>query len=128
MIEIINKKVLGEISYKLEFPFHGNFSNGGYSFPCDKHGNLLTSKMPNPIGMLEGYLTCLKNPEDYGKGVIIEYTNNYIVERWGKCICGSSFEMVNTYMGACQCPFCGRWYNLFGQEIKDPCEEDEQYV
>lgn len=37
----------------------------------------------------------------------------------GICVCGMEVELVNQYMGACQCE-CGRWYNLFGQRLIDP--------
>ena len=38
----------------------------------------------------------------------------------GKCKCGTKFEMHNEYLGACECPGCGQWYNLFGQELTPP--------
>ena len=40
-------------------------------------------------------------------------------------------EMYNAYMGACECPCCGQWYNLFGQSLIDPKywyeDEDDYY-
>ena len=38
----------------------------------------------------------------------------------GTCVCGSEVYLYNQYMGACECENCGRWYNLFGQEIMPP--------
>lgn len=43
----------------------------------------------------------------------------------GKCSCGREVILDADYSGAVQCG-CGRWYNLFGQELRDPryWEED----
>ena len=38
----------------------------------------------------------------------------------GLCSCGQWVELVDEYYGACQCPKCGKWYNLFGQELVSP--------
>jgi hypothetical protein len=37
----------------------------------------------------------------------------------GKCSCGSLVTLDADYMGAVKCE-CGRWYNLFGQSLRDP--------
>lgn len=38
------------------------------------------------------------------------------------------YELVNQYQGACPCPKCGQWYNLFGQELINPQYwEEEDY-
>ena len=38
----------------------------------------------------------------------------------GVCECGHRIALWDEYMGACECPHCGRWYNLFGQELNHP--------
>ena len=40
----------------------------------------------------------------------------------GLCKCGQEVLLMDTYMGATDCPNCGQWYNVFGQELKDPDE------
>lgn len=30
-------------------------------------------------------------------------------------------------MGACQCPKCGKWYNIFGQALLDPEFWEDDY-
>jgi hypothetical protein len=37
----------------------------------------------------------------------------------GKCHCGEEIELNPrcAYYGGIECPECGQWYNLFGQEL-----------
>ena len=34
--------------------------------------------------------------------------------------CGEEFYLQDEYLGACECPRCGQWFNLFGQEVTNP--------
>ena len=34
--------------------------------------------------------------------------------------CSEEFYLQDEYRGACECPRCGQWFNLFGQELTDP--------
>ena len=45
------------------------------------------------------------------------------------CSCGEIIELYDGYMGSCECPNCGQWYNMFGQTLIKPqyWEEDEDY-
>ena len=45
----------------------------------------------------------------------------------GRCKCGEKVVLMGLYMGACDCPSCGQWYNVSGQELKDPSEWEEDY-
>lgn len=38
----------------------------------------------------------------------------------GECECGETVTLYNQYLGACECPKCGRWYNIWGQELNPP--------
>lgn len=29
-------------------------------------------------------------------------------------------DLWDEYLGACECPNCGRWYNIMGQELNPP--------
>lgn len=46
--------------------------------------------------------------------------NGCVIPATGVCKCGNRITLQNEYMGACECPYCGRWYNLFGQELNHP--------
>ncbi len=57
---------------------------------------------------------------EYEGPVLNKYTNTYTAPAVGKCKCGEEFELIDEYMGACQCPKCNQWHNLFGQELLPP--------
>lgn len=103
-----------EVSYELTFD---DGRNNGYGFPCDKEGHLLESEEQNPVAH-ESYRYCMDHPEKF------ERFNKVIARRYrvrenahGTCICGADVELYDQYLGACECQKCGRWYNLFGQEL-----------
>lgn len=91
---------------------------GGYGFPCDKDGKLLPGT--NEVAK-RNYEEALKHPERY------PYAFNEVEKRTvrnrhpatGVCKCGERIELFNDYMGARECPNCGQWWNLFGQELND---------
>jgi len=41
-----------------------------------------------------------------------------------RCTCGREFYLQNEYYGTCECPGCGRWWNLSGQAVLAPDEYD----
>lgn len=100
-------------------------ANGGFAFPCDKDGNPLMD--PDNKAAWDNYHECLKNPEEfpYYFNHKVANTHSWREPNSGTCYCGTRIELVNEYMGACECPKCGKWYNLFGQELKNPEHWDE---
>ena len=46
----------------------------------------------------------------------------------GLCSCGKEVVLESDYNGAVQCE-CGKWYNVFGQELIDPkyWEDDDDW-
>ena len=48
----------------------------------------------------------------------------YVHPAVGLCRCGKKVFLDSDYQGAVQCD-CGKWYNLFGQELMDPKFWDE---
>lgn len=106
-----------QVEYELVFD---DGHNNGYGFPCDKEGQLLETEEQNPVAH-ENYRYCLAHPEEF------ERFNKVIARRYrvrenanGTCICGAEAELYNQYLGACECPKCGQWYNMFGQELLKP--------
>lgn len=112
--------------YRLEWT---DEDGNGFSFPCDANGNVNISDMAP-----EGYANlryCMANPEGF------EVAGELKVHEWrchddahGTCSCGREVYLWDQYYGACECE-CGKWYNLFGQEIlppehweSDPSEEE----
>ena len=98
----------------------------GYGFPCDANGKLLQSEKENPIAH-ENMRRCLEHPERFVRfNKILKHERRVRDNAHGTCSCGNEVELWDQYMGACQCEKCGRWYNLFGQELVAPeyWEED----
>ena len=50
----------------------------------------------------------------------------YINPAVGLCSCSREVILDSDYQGAVRCE-CGRWYNLFGQELLDPMYWEEDY-
>ena len=103
------------IRYELEFMTD---RNGGYSFPCDKDGNVLEL----PEAAAKNYAWCLASPDlfPWSFNEVRKYVQTVREPDTGTCSCGKRVEMVNEYMGAFQCPKCGQWYNTAGQELLPP--------
>ena len=100
--------------HKIQFMYD---SDGGYSFPCDENGNLL----PMEDCARKNYDYCMEHPEQFETWNKKITRERYITENaTGICDCGEKVELWDQYMSACECPGCGRWYNLFGQELNHP--------
>lgn len=92
----------------------------GFWFPCDKEGKLLPDV---PDTARKNQIFCFRHPERYTRwNKVIEESRSYRTPPTGVCECGERFELHDTYQGACECPGCGKWYNLFGQELLPPEE------
>ena len=91
---------------------------GGCAFPCDKDGNVLQPMNPYAEANLKD---CLAHPERYETyNKVVKYEHHYVEPAHGTCRCGQEVYLTDEYYGACECPKCGQWYNLFGQELNAP--------
>ena len=91
----------------------------GFGFPCDKDGNPKIRE-DNDVAW-ENYEYCKANLDKFvRKGVVVPETWSYREPNTGTCECGKRIELENQYLGACECPNCGLWYNMFGQELNPP--------
>ena len=100
--------------------------NNGFGFPCDKDGNLFENMNPAAV---ENYHYCMEHPEKFARfNKVCERRWSYRENNSGVCNCGNRIELFNEYLGACECPHCGQWYNLSGQELIPPADwEDDDY-
>lgn len=125
MIEIINPRHTEEIvDYRIEFT---DEDGNGCSFPCDENGTLLSFATD---AAEKNYQNSLAHPELFAiYNAFKTYRREFTVPAVAKCHCGSKVILENQYQGACECPECGRWYNLFGQELCHPdgWEQDYEY-
>ena len=92
--------------------------NGGFGFPCDATGNVTLSELSDCA--MKNLLWCLENPDKFKHFGEVRTNRKRVHDNaHGTCECGREVYLFNQYMGACECK-CGRWYNLFGQELNDP--------
>lgn len=111
------------ISYEIEFMYPD--MNSGFSFPCTETGELLELKSPYALA---NYKDCMAHPERFEIfNHIREVKHNYRENAHGTCECGEEVRLWDEWYGACECPKCGRWYNLFGQELNPPAYWEENY-
>lgn len=100
--------------------------SGGYGFPCDADGNPLFDKMTDCAK--KNYERCMElglKHFPYAFNQIERYVNRWREPNSGICKCGKRIDLYDEYLGACECPHCGRWWNLFGQELKKPEHWDD---
>lgn len=74
----------------------------------------------------KNYEYALTHPEEYRDVGVIPYIEKYWENTFILCKCGNELELHNELHGACSCPNCGTWYNLFGQELLPPEEWYEE--
>lgn len=126
MLKNITKGAVERVCvYSLEFT---DLEGNGYSFPCDEDGKLEELSEAAQANLKR----CLEHPDQFEAfNELVERRYDYVKPATGTCSCGSEVVLVDQYYGACQCTACGRWYNLFGQELRDPehwledpCETD----
>lgn len=118
--DIKRGELVEEISYGLQF-MEDEF--GGYEFPCDSEGNLLPDINE---AARKNYELCMQHPEKYiVYNEVHKRKTTYREPTTGLCSCGERVELWNQYYGACECPKCGKWYNLFGQELLPPDQWEE---
>ena len=113
-------KIVTSTEYSIEFI---RKDTSGFSFPCDSTGKLHEL---NPEAQ-KNYEWCLGHPEEFDVkfNKVKTYTWRYRENPSGTCTCGHTIELFNELYGACECPHCGRWWNMSGQELLPPNQWDE---
>ena len=89
---------------------------GGFGFPCDADGNV---EELNPAAA-ENLKWCQAHRDRFVHIGVEEFHQEWKDPDQGTCSCGETFDLIDEYYGACQCPKCHRWYNLFGQSLRPP--------
>ena len=92
--------------------------NNGFGFPCDENGNLKPDLIQAAI---DNYHYAMQHPEKFVRfNKVVCHKQHHKTPASGVCACGEVIDLYDQYLGACECPSCGRWYNLFGQELNPP--------
>lgn len=124
-------KNMTECEHKTEIFYELVFDDGhhnGFGFPCDANGNTSIEYQEAK----DNLNWCKQHPEKFKRfNEVVRYEREYVEPVSGDCSCGERIILTDQYYGACQCPQCGKWYNLFGQELlppdqweRDPSEEE----
>ncbi len=122
MLKIIKARMPETITeYFIEFKYKDD-PEAGFCFPAVAPGVPTFSSMTQEA--IANYKSCLTD-ERLTEAEFVKQEHVYIAPAIGQCSCGAEVVLDADYMGAVKCD-CGKWYNLFGQELRDPkyWEED----
>ena len=125
MIKIIKERTPETIIDRyIEFKYKDD-PNAGFVFPALPNGEPDFDNMCQEA--VDNYTKCLTDKRLTEPEFKVE-KRTYMSPAVGKCICGAHVVLESDYAGAVRCE-CGRWYNLFGQSLRDPeyWEEDCEY-
>lgn len=111
-----------QVEYNRQFTYVGEYFGNGFSFPCDENGNLCDDLTD---AAKENFKWCMSHPEKVTDDGVVKRRYYVTIPALNRCRCGFTFDLMDEYMGACECPGCGQWYNLFGQELNDPSMWEE---
>lgn len=124
MLKIIKERTPETIiEYYLEFKYKDD-PDAGFCFPATHLGDPDFDRMSDEA--IANYQACLTDKrlteEEFTK-----HKWTYMNPAIGICSCGRDVVLECDHAGAVRCE-CGRWYNLFGQELRDPkyWEEDDE--
>ena len=116
-------KILSESKYVEKTYYSYDFDinkDGGFTFPCDENGIIDFPSLND--GAKQNLIYCLNNTSKFKSIGKRKHGYSYKEPAVLKCNCSAEFPLINEYLGACECPECGQWYNLFGQELENPSE------
>lgn len=99
---------------KLEYRYRSD-PGAGYSFDWD--GEKAVFDIPEAE---KNYRWCLERPEEVECLGVITNKWSWIEPALAKCECGEEIYLQDEYYGSCQCPHCGRWHSLWGDELNPP--------
>ena len=88
----------------------------GWEFCADENGKY----RPMAKEAQENLRYCLDNPSKVTDRGIKKYYHRWTEPAVLECDCGEKVVLDGEVCGASQCPRCGRWYNLAGQEVISP--------
>lgn len=124
MLKIIKERTPETIKeYYINF-WYKDDPEAGFCFPATRSGEPDFACMsPEAKANYEACLTDERLTE--AEFEVREWT--YMNPAVGKCSCGREVILECDHAGAVRCE-CGKWYNLFGQELRDPeyWEEDNE--
>ena len=110
--------------YTIEYRYKDD-PEAGFTFPATVRGDPDFSCMGSE--MLANYEACLTDKR-LTAGEFTKHEWTYMEPALGLCSCGKEVVLECDHAWAVRCD-CGKWYNIFGQELIDPryWEDDKEY-
>ena len=116
MIKIIKERTAETFrEYYIEYRYKDD-PEASFCFPATPSGEPDFANMPPEAKA--NYEACLTD-ERLTEPEFEVYERTYMDPAIGVCSCGKEVVLECDYEGAVRCE-CGKWYNLFGQELRDP--------
>lgn len=123
MLKIIKERTSETIrEYFIEFKYKDD-PDAGFCFPATVHGDPDFNCMSSEA--LANYEACLTD-DHLTEAEFTKHEWTYMNPALGLCSCGREIVLECDHAGAVRCD-CGKWYNLFGQELIDPKYWEEDY-
>jgi hypothetical protein len=107
----------------IEFKYKDD-PDAGFCFPATHYGDPDFDRMSDEA--CANYQACLTDNR-LTEEEFVKHKWTYMNPALGICSCGKEVVLDCDHAGAVRCE-CGKWYNLFGQELLDPeyWEEDNE--
>lgn len=123
--KIIREEPYIVVQYTREFLYKESLGRSGFTFPCDKDGHILDEQMTEEAWA--NYGQCMAHPERFQEFNVLAQDSRIIQpDPELVCKCGHRFSLSGDgYYMAWQCPECGQWYNMSGDELVPPSEWQE---
>lgn len=139
MLKIISERHKeSRTEYRLQFDVKGERAGNGFSFPLLSKDSDIIPVMETEYGSNQyvpcteeectwwkSYLSVKDDREHYKEPYVAAQTWYWTEPAHAICECGTEILLEDDFLGTCQCPVCGQWYNMFGQEVLDPEEYKE---
>jgi len=120
-MEIIQKSQRVQVErYALDYEWNDT-PGAGFSFPCDKDGNLLMDEIPETAR--ENLNKCLNGEYPVKAEGVKDYSYSYFQAAIGKCICSRLVTLDDALTNTCE--GCQREYNMSGQLLAPRSQWEE---
>lgn len=110
------RQTIETVRYELFFEVE---PGAGYSFDCDKFGEVQTEDLSKSAK--KTFKECLSR---YGHPKVTEIRSSYRQPALGECECGRTVALEDPLTNECE---CGRLYNMAGHELAPRSLWEENY-
>ncbi len=123
MLIISKRKAVTVALYRIDFEWKDQ-PGSGFSFPCDKAGNILLKDMPAPAQ--ENWQKCLSGEYAVIAQGVKDHSYTFNESAHGACECGAVVILESSWSNSCE--KCGREYNGGGQLLAPRSQWGDEWV